>query len=108
MITFTWSVQSLGVVATENGLNNVVDRAYWHYTADDGEGHTAMVYGEQVFGPPDPNNFTPYDQVTEAQVAGWVEEQIGEEQMTRTRERLTQEIDAQINPPFALVVPPWA
>lgn len=108
MILFSWVIGDLGVTPTVGELTNVVNNARWEYWADDGEGHTAMIFGEEKFGAPDSGSFTPFDQLTQAQVSAWIEQQVGEEEMNRKRAYLTANIAEQVAPPPTILPPPWA
>jgi hypothetical protein len=53
---------------------------------------------------PDPENFTPYDQLTEEQVVGWLEAELDVPAMTAS---LQENIDLQINPVVVTLPPAW-
>ena len=69
-ITFTWSITKLEVVPTLENKSNVVTNVEWFLEGKDTENNiTASIAGVRGFGLSD--NFTPYDQLTEAQVLDW-------------------------------------
>ena len=78
--------------------------AHWRVTAEDGD-YTASAYGTAGFTPDatDPN-FTPYDQVTEAEVLSWVWAQVDQ---AETEAALAAKIEADKNPTTATGTP-WA
>lgn len=72
MTTYAWTEHDLEVAPTEAGLTNVVKRVIAVYTADDG----TKTYSQLVnvtLDPPDPMDFTPFEDLTLLQVTGWME-----------------------------------
>ena len=106
MTTYTWQFVKLDVFPTYNGLTDVVESATWRLTADDGLGHLATAYGEQAVGPPDPQNFTPFANLTFNQVQGWVEAAMGSE-LAVLQAALDQQIADQVTPEIVQMAPPW-
>jgi hypothetical protein len=68
MITTTWTITQL-----ERSIpDGAVYTAHWKVVSVDGE-YSASTYGTNGFLPdPTAPNFVPYDQLTEAEVLGWV------------------------------------
>ena len=68
MTTYNWTIAQLERQIDTGGV--VV--AHWRVTAQDGE-YTASAYGSAGFTPdPASPTFKPYDQLTEADVLGWI------------------------------------
>jgi len=68
MTTYNWTIAQLERQTDTGGV--IV--AHWRVTAQDGE-YTASAYGSASFTPdPASPTFKPYDQLTEADVLGWV------------------------------------
>lgn len=71
MTTFTWTVNRLEVLSHAEGHADVVTVVHWRCTASDGasvewtEGATRLTYDGST-------DFTPFEQLSEAQVIGWV------------------------------------
>lgn len=63
------------VAPTESGLTNVVKRVMAVYTADDGVNTCSQPMNVEL-DPPDPGDFTPYDDLTLIQVIGWIEAKV--------------------------------
>jgi hypothetical protein len=103
---YTWQFEALDVCPTEEGLSNVVDSVHWRLTGDDGLGHLATAYGEQPLGPPDPDNFTPYSELTATQVQSWVEAQMGSE-LAVVIGSIDQRLLEQVSPTVIQLPPPW-
>lgn len=103
---YTWQFVALDVFPTHDGLTNVVESVHWQLTGDDGLGHHAKLYGEQPVGPPDPDNFTPYNDLTAAQVQSWVEASMGSELAVITGD-IDRRILEQVSPSIVQMAPPW-
>lgn len=103
---YTWQFVRLDVYPTYGALANVVQSVHWEVTASDGVGHAAQAYGEQSLGPPDPENFTPFAELTQAQVQGWTEAALGAE-LAAMQSQLDAAIQQQISPSIVPMSPPW-
>jgi hypothetical protein len=78
---------------------------HWTATKSDGE-YTASSYGAEGFQPdPDSPDFKPFEELTEADVIGWLEDKEGWAE--ELEERLDAELERMINPPMLHGVP-WA
>lgn len=87
---------------------NVVFNVHWTLTGDDGEGHTGHVYGSQSVSVDITDGFTPYEDLTETQVLGWVKDAMGEEQVAAHEANVAKQIDDQVNPPVVRPPLPWS
>lgn len=103
---YTWQFLALDVFPSLDGLTNVVESIHWQLTGDDGSGHLFSVYGEQPAGPPDPDNFTPFNELTALQVQGWVEACMGAE-LDAVKADIDRQIQQQISPTVVALEPPW-
>lgn len=103
-IAFAWGIASLEASPIEDGFSNVVKTIHWTLTATEGD-YTASSYGSVAAGSVDPEDFTPYAELTQAQVAGWLESLLDGEQL---RASLAEQIAAQKNPPITTPPLPWA
>lgn len=109
MISYAWTIPSLEVAPSDNGLDDVIKAAHWRYRAtDSADGLTAEVYGAHSFAAPAPASYTPFEEVTEADVIGWLEDLIGEEGMDAMNAGLNTQIENARNPPVLACIPPWA
>ena len=103
MATITWNIVNM-----ERELNDgFVIVAHWTCTASQ-DMQSAQVYGSQSF-PYDPSEpgFIPYDQLTEAEVIGWVQTAMGPETVAATEANAEQQLNQLINPTTANGLP-WA
>jgi hypothetical protein len=108
-IAYTWTISSLDVAPSDDGMIDVIKVAHWRYRATDStDGISSEVYGAQGFATPDPASYTPFDSVTEAQVVGWIEDSIGEEGMASMDASLVVSIENIRNPPIVTLPVPWA
>lgn len=98
MANFTWSVPTL-----ERKLDDgFVFTAHWRCTASDGD-FSASSYGTAGFtADPDSEGFVAYEDLTEADVLGWVWESVDKE---ATEEALAAQLDAAMNPTSATGTP---
>ena len=103
---YTWQFVALDVYPSYEGLTDVVESIHWRLTGDDGSGHLSSAYGEQPAGPPDPDNFTPFADLTALQVQGWVETGMGAE-LDAVKADIDRQIAEQISPTCVAMQPPW-
>lgn len=105
-ITYTWNIDQLECSPQLDDKTDVVITVYWKLTAADGD-HTATMYGSMSLNFEPDGNFTPYDQLTEAQVIGWVEAAQGETTVAQMKDALLKQIQEQQNPPIVRKPLPW-
>ena len=106
MITITWAVTGMTAYPQKEGETDVVFQVSWCCTATDGTFTTAVPGSIGVAwqaGTP----FTPYDQLTEAQVLGWVFTGLGSEKAT-VEGYAVEGVEAQAHPPVVSPPLPWA
>lgn len=98
-----WNITQLDVVPAEGDLENVVVTAHWTLEGEQ-DGYKASTYSSVTFPAPS-DDFTPYEDLTQEQVLGWVwENGVDKDQ----QEAIVQaRIDAQINPPIVTPPLPW-
>lgn len=73
-LTYTWEITSMKL-QSDALVTNAVVQTYWKCTGTDADGYSGTFSGATPFdlATIDPDNFTPYDQLTQAQVLGWIE-----------------------------------
>ena len=97
----TWHIVQTEYVLSEDNLTNVINLVHWRVEELETVGeetYTASSYGTQSLAAPDPDNYTVYDQVTEAECIAWCKSEMGEEQVTSIEDGLTANIELQKNP----------
>jgi len=106
MITNTWAVVQMDAYPERDGKTDVVFTVHWTLTGTDGA-HTGSAYGSvSVTVDPDAP-FTPYDDLTQDQVVGWVKSALGNEPVAAYEANVAQQIAGQINPPVVSPPLPW-
>jgi len=104
MTTLSWIIERLFVRPTEGTLTDVVITADWRCNGSQ-DNYSGTCYGSTSFAPPS-GSFTPYPDLTEAQVLGWCFAN-GVDQAA-IEANVTQQINDQINPPIIAPPLPWA
>ena len=105
--TYNWIISQLEAYPQADNHTDVVMTVHWRRQATDGT-HTADIYSSQSVTLDPDAPFTPYANLTEAQVIGWLEDAFGEEQLASQIAALDQQIENQINPPVIRPKLPWA
>ena len=110
-MNISWIIERLLVKPTEGDKTDVVITADWRCngtettgSGDDAKTYSGTYYGSSSFAPPT-ENFTPYDQLTEAQVLGWCYAN-GVDQ-SAIEANVSAQINDQINPPVIAPPLPW-
>jgi hypothetical protein len=103
MITLSWIIERLLVKPTEGSLTDVVITADWRCNGTQDQ-YSGTCYGSCSFQPPS-GSFTPYEDLTQAQVLGWCYAN-GVDQ-SAIEANVTQQINDQINPPVVTLPLPW-
>lgn len=98
MTTYTWSIKAMLVMPVLDGQTDVVVSANWNILGEN-QGYTYNLAGWQNFTLQQGKGFTPYDQLTEAQVIGWVQSAMGENGVASMEAAVQGSLDALINPP---------
>jgi len=92
MTTYTWGIANL----ERETSDGYVFTAHWTLSATDGD-HTAGSYGSIGFERPE-GNLIPFEDLTKELVIQWVQEKLGEEQVTSMESALQAQIDEQKAP----------
>lgn len=73
-LTYAWALKSLKK-ADIGGMSGVIVQTHWTCTGTDEDGDSGTFHGATPFNPEevDPDNFTAYESLTEAQVLGWIQ-----------------------------------
>jgi hypothetical protein len=106
-ITNTWGVQQMDAYPEYEGETDVVFTVHWTLNGTDGT-YNGSVYGSVGVSLDEGATFTPYEDLTEAQVIGWVQDALGEEQVASYEANVAQQIENQINPPVVTPPLPWS
>jgi hypothetical protein len=107
MATNTWAVIQMDAYPEVDGDINVVFNIHWTLNGTDGT-YAGSVYGSQAVSIDPDAPFTPYADLTEAQVIGWVQSALGAEQVASLEANVAQQIAVQANPPVTTPPLPWS
>ncbi len=99
----TWTITAMDCSTTETNPDTVIT-AHWTCAGTDGT-YNASIYSTCSFAPPE-GTFTPYADLTQEQVLGWIWGN-GVDQ-TATEAAVQQQINNQINPPVVTPPLPWS
>ena len=101
-ISYAWSFPSLDIKhgPDANDHTSVVYTIHWRYSATDGEDppHTATAIGTASVKWEEGEPWIPYEDLTESDVQGWTEEQLGEERIEGMESSLAANIAEQVTP----------
>lgn len=106
--TITWTVTAMDCYPQADGETDVVFTVHWTCSGVQTEGETT--YSGSVYSttsvPAPSGSFTPYADLTQNQVLGWV--WANGVDKAATEDAVQQQIDNQINPPVVTPPLPWA
>ena len=93
MNTYTWKINAVDCYTSKDGLEKVAYNVHWSLFATDGENNVSII-GVQSVGEPNPDNFTPFDQLTEEQVVSWIAASMDVEQMQANLDKQIEDLVA--------------
>lgn len=105
-ISYNWTIAQLDAYPEKDGETDVVFAVHWTLNGTDGT-HNGGVYGSTGVSLDPEAPFTPYAELTQDQVVGWVEAAMGEEQVASLKTNIAGQIEAQVNPPVVTPPLPW-
>lgn len=104
-ITNTWTVVQMNCYPEYDGEQDVVFTVHWTLVGVDGE-YTGSVYGSVGVTLSSETPFTPYAELTQEQVLGWVWSSGVDKDASEAA--VAQQIADQVNPPVVSPPLPWA
>jgi len=105
-ITTTWVIEQMNCYPTAEGQTDVVFNVHWRANATDGTFY-ATVYGTVGVTYEAGLPYTPFADLTQDQVVGWVQRSMGPEQVASLEAGLATNIANQVNPPVVSPALPW-
>ena len=102
--TYTWSVTAIECYPQSEGETDVVFTVHWTCFGTDGT-YNAYVYSTCSVPAPT-GSFTPYADLTQDQVLGWIWADGVDKDATESS--VAQQIQNQVNPPVVTPALPWA
>ena len=103
--TFNWTVTAMDAYPQADGQTDVVFTVHWTCAGTDGT-YSASVYSTQAVAYTADTPYTPYADLTQDQVLGWIWA-AGVDQAA-TEAAVQQMLDNQINPPVISPPLPWS
>lgn len=102
-LTYTWKIKSLKKQDDPSSeLNDIIVQTYWECIGTDANGNAGTFHGATPFEPDqvDPDNFTTYENLTEAQVIGWIQDVVNSNANYKAHieEQIQKQIDAIVSP----------
>jgi hypothetical protein len=102
-----WTITTLDCKPDVYGKVDYVVTAHWDCTATDGT-YSGRVYSTTSFEvDADKPDYTPYADLTEAQVVAWVQASLGTETVAATETNVLQQIELQKKPVIVTGKLPW-
>lgn len=71
--TYHFKINAVDAHVSQDGLENVIYNVHYSFIAEDENGNIATQLGVQHFPSVDPENFTPVENLTQADIIGWIE-----------------------------------
>ncbi len=113
-INFKWIISSMDCVIHEGELSNIVNMIHWRRAAQTSDydpttetGYYVDVYGALPVQLDDPSGFIPYENLTETDVEGWLNN-MTEPTPAELDENLTNSINLLENPVEETLPLPWS
>ena len=105
-MTTTWNVVQMDAYPEKDGLTDVVFTVHWNLTAIDGD-YSGYTYGSIGVNLDPSAPYTPYADLTQDQVVGWVQDALGAEQVASYEANVAAQIESQKNPTVVTPPLPW-
>lgn len=106
-ITNTWVVNQMDCYPEYDNETDVVFNVHWTLKASDGT-YQGYAYGTQPLTLKGDAPFTPFADLTEAQVIGWVLAAMGANRVAEYEATVAAQIEDQINPSVTNPPLPWS
>jgi hypothetical protein len=107
MITYSWDITALNSYPEYMGNQDVVFTIFATYTGTDGT-YSSSINISQALIIGNSSTFTPYADLTEEQVLGWLLAALTPQQISQMQSKITAQIIADNQPPFVQLPLPWS
>ena len=105
-IEYSYRIDGIDIAPSLDNLKKVITRIGFTYIGKDSEsGFDGNFFDRLDFLNPDPENFTPFDDVTENECIKWVEDKWNSVDMAK--KSIENQIESKITPMFKSVDTPW-
>ncbi len=103
MKNYTWTVTNLYTIDTDTETDYVVDALYEIVGTEEngGETYTASLSNTASFEVVQGESFTPYADLTDAMVVGWIQSELGTDGVSNLEASVGGMIDSEITPPVS-------
>ena len=108
--TINWRVGTMECYPTYEQNTDVVFTVHWDCLGSEivsGSTYNGRVYGATGVTYHSGSTFTPYNQLSQDVVLGWVWDSIGQDQKSNYENSVQTQINNQINPPVVILPLPW-
>ena len=108
MINYIWVISQMDCKPKEDSMTDVVVTIHWSRNAEEYVGakpYFVCTYGAYSCGLPSGEDFTPYEDLTNEQVCGWLDAGVDYEPIDLN---LTEQLEFKINPPVIVLPLPWS
>lgn len=105
MTNYTWTVGPFECILNQDGLEKIITVVHWRLKGTDEDGISAETYGTQGVEQPDPETFTPFTEISQEQVEGWLEALIDVDAM---KANIDNQISTLKTPVVATLPAPWS
>jgi len=105
-ISYIWKIGQLQIVASKNGLSNVVQSVDWKLIANDGNysvENSANTWLEDA----DPSKFVQFESLDETTVLSWIQQSLGQSLIDSFKSNLLAMLEEKKNLTTKIVSPPW-
>jgi len=109
--TYSWSINALDTYPSQDSLTDVVYNIHWGLTATsdqtdaDGNAYTSSAVGTQVVEDANPDSFTVFNDLTQADVERWLE--ASDLDVDVIKAGLDSQITEKITPTSVTKATPW-
>jgi hypothetical protein len=107
MITYSWTITALNCYPEYQGEQDVVFTIFATYSGTDGT-YSSTIEVAQALVLTNSSTFTPYADLTESQVLGWLIDSLGPQQISQMQATIMAQIIADNQPPFVQLPLPWS
>lgn len=114
-LTYEWKIKSLKKQNDPSvELDDIIVQTYWECIGSDEDGNSGTFHGATPFDPDqiDPEEFTAYEDLTEAQVLSWIQDVVNTNVGYKNHidEQIQKQIDAILRPMVEITGSglPWA
>ena len=106
-MSISWIAEQMECYPEYDGKPDVVFTVHWRANAIDGTA-SATAYGSVGLQLAEGSTFTPYENLTNDQVVGWVKGALGDEAVADIEASLSGQINVQKNPKSITLPLPWS